>query len=176
LTLPGCEIKELKQIANRIGFTSSEAKVVLFLCAVILAGLVIKYIINLDETSELTAVNYSEEDSLFNYYRNAPDSLDGTSNLGDKKVDYEQELLDFSENDLSSPKSADDPLTGDKININTADSKTLSRLPGIGIKTAEKIIALRSSKQRFDSVEELLEVKGIGEAKLNNIRKHIIIE
>jgi competence ComEA-like helix-hairpin-helix protein len=166
----------LKQIANRIGFTSSEAKVILFLCAVILAGLAIKYIINIDGNGELPVADYSKEDSLFDYYRNAADSPAASSILSDKKVDYEQELLDFSENDLSPPKITDDPLTGDKININTAGAETLSRLPGIGIKTAEKIIALRSLKQRFDSVEELLEVKGIGKTKLSNIRKHIIIE
>ena len=142
----------------------------------ILAGLVIKYIISIDEPGKLPVADYAEEDSLYEYYRNAPDSLAGSSILSDKKVDYEQELLDFSENDLSPPKSTDDPLAGDKININTADSKTLSRLPGIGIKTAEKIIALRSRKQRFESVEELLEVKGIGNTKLNNIRTHITIE
>lgn len=176
MILQGCEIKGLKQIANRIGFTSSEAKVILFLCAVILAGLVIKYVINMDETGDLPVADYSEEDSLFNYYKNAPDSQDGSSILSDKKVDYEQELLDFSENDLSPPNSTDDPLKGDKININTADAETLSRLPGIGMKTAEKIIALRSLRQRFDSVEELLEVKGIGKTKLDNIRKHIIVE
>ncbi len=148
----------------------------MFLCVVILAGLVIKYIINPDETGELEVVDYSEEDSLFDYYRNTPDSLSASPILSDKKVDYEQELLDFSENDLSPPKITDEPLAGDKININTADAKTLSRLPGIGIKTAEKIIELRSRRQRFEAVEELLDVKGIGKTKLNNIRKQIIIE
>jgi competence ComEA-like helix-hairpin-helix protein len=113
---------------------------------------------------------------LFDFYKNAQDSLSESNILSDKKVDYEQELLDFSENELSPKKGSDALKDGEVININTADSQTLSRLPGIGIKTAEKIIELRLKKQRFDSVDELLEVKGIGETKLNNIRKFIIIE
>jgi competence ComEA-like helix-hairpin-helix protein len=170
------KIRGFKEIVNSIGFTSSEAKVILFLCTVILAGLAIKYIVNFDDKTEQTAFDYSEQDSLFNYYKNAPDSMANSAILSDKKVDYEQELLDFSENELSSEKVNDGPLEGGPVNINTADSQTLARLPGIGIKTAEKIIELRLRKQRFSSVDELLEVKGIGETKLKNIREHIIIE
>jgi competence ComEA-like helix-hairpin-helix protein len=96
--------------------------------------------------------------------------------LSDKKVDYEQELLDFSENELSPKKGKVNLIDGEVININSADSQTLSRLPGIGIKTAEKIIELRLRKQGFNSVDELIEVKGIGKTKLNNIKKFIIVE
>jgi len=170
------KIKGLKQIANKIGFTSSEAKVILFLCVVFLAGFIIKYIQNIEETDEQKIFDYSKQDSSFNYYKNAQDSLSESAILSDKKVDYEQELLDFSENDLSSKKDKVALLDDEVININSADSQTLSRLPGIGVKTAEKIIELRLRKQKFSSVDELLEVKGIGETKLNNIKKFIIVE
>lgn len=148
----------------------------MFLCVVFLAGLIIKYIKNIDETGEQKIFDYSEQDSLFNYYKNAQDSLSESMILSDKRVDYEQELLDFSENELSSKKGKVSLTDGEVININSADSQMLSRLPGIGIKTAEKIIELRLKKQKFSSVDELLEVKGIGKTKLDNIRKFIIIE
>lgn len=148
----------------------------MFLCVVFLTGLIIKYVKNIDDNNEQKVFDYSEQDSLFNYYKNARDSLSESKILSHKKVDYERELLDFSENELSPKKGKVALLNGEVINVNTADSQTLSRLPGIGIKTAEKIIELRLRKQKFTSVDELLEVKGIGKTKLNNIRKFIIIE
>lgn len=52
------------------------------------------------------------------------------------------------------------------ININTADIAELTRLKGIGVKKAEAIIAWRTENGGFKSVDQLLEVKGIGEATL----------
>ncbi|MGQ8366277.1 ComEA family DNA-binding protein [Glaciecola sp. 1036] len=54
----------------------------------------------------------------------------------------------------------------ERININTADIKTLSTLPGVGVKKAEAIVAYRDRNGNFTSVEELVNVKGIGEKML----------
>lgn len=61
------------------------------------------------------------------------------------------------------------------VNINNAGINELSSLPGIGIKTAEKIIDYRESIGRFTSIEQLLEVPGIGEGKLQQIRDFIYL-
>lgn len=61
------------------------------------------------------------------------------------------------------------------VNINSAGINELSSLPGIGIKTAEKIIDYRESVGRFTSIEQLLEVPGIGEGKLQQIRDFIYL-
>lgn len=51
-----------------------------------------------------------------------------------------------------------------KININTADLKTLTgSFKGIGKKRAETIIAYRESHRGFKSLQELAEVKGLGQ-------------
>ncbi len=62
------------------------------------------------------------------------------------------------------------------ININTATADELVLLPGIGPKTAEKIILLRKKKGGFKSLEELLEVKGIGPKKLEKIRDKVVLK
>ena len=49
------------------------------------------------------------------------------------------------------------------VNINTADVDTLSELPGLGPKKAEAIVAYRERNGEFRSIEELVNVKGIGE-------------
>jgi competence ComEA-like helix-hairpin-helix protein len=57
-----------------------------------------------------------------------------------------------------------------KVDVNTADVEELTRIPGIGPKTAEAIVAYRKDVGPFKTVEDLIEVKGIGPKKLETIR------
>ncbi len=62
------------------------------------------------------------------------------------------------------------PSTGESmVNLNTADQTTLETLPGVGPVTAGSIIAWRTDHGGFTSVDELLEVDGIGEATLEDL-------
>ena len=56
------------------------------------------------------------------------------------------------------------------INVNTADLATLQLLPGIGATYANRIIEYREEHGGFNSSEELLNIKGIGEKRLEKIR------
>ncbi|MCJ8205261.1 helix-hairpin-helix domain-containing protein [Pseudomonas sp. RGM2987] len=59
----------------------------------------------------------------------------------------------------------------DKVDLNGADAATLQReLSGIGEAKAKAIVAYRESNGGFSSVDELLEVKGIGKALLDKNR------
>ena len=66
-------------------------------------------------------------------------------------------------------------LTG-VVNINTASSEELQLLPGIGEARAREVIALRKRNGGFKSVDELGEVKGIGEAALKRLRPFARVE
>ena len=60
------------------------------------------------------------------------------------------------------------------VNVNTADSALIAdSLPGIGLKTAEKIIQYRKKNGTFKQVEDLLLIKGIGDKKLSKIRSDV---
>lgn len=63
-----------------------------------------------------------------------------------------------------------------KININRATITELESLPGIGPALAEAIVRHRETNGEFESVEGLLEVPGIGEAKLADIRDKVVVE
>ncbi len=63
-----------------------------------------------------------------------------------------------------------------KININKASKEELNTLPGIGESTAEKIINYRKEHKSFKSIEELKEVKGIGDAKFEEIKDLVDIK
>ncbi len=58
----------------------------------------------------------------------------------------------------------------DKVEINTADRMELEELPGIGPRTAERIIEYRTENGRFEKIEELMNVRGIGERTFLRLR------
>lgn len=61
-----------------------------------------------------------------------------------------------------------------KVDLNSADAPTLQReLAGVGEAKAQAIVAYRESNGAFASVDELLEVKGIGKAILDKNRDRI---
>ncbi|RMO82247.1 Competence protein [Pseudomonas syringae pv. philadelphi] len=65
----------------------------------------------------------------------------------------------------------------DRVNLNTADALTLQKeLAGIGKNKADAIVAYRESNGEFTSVDELIEVKGIGKAILERNRDKLAID
>lgn len=63
------------------------------------------------------------------------------------------------------------------VNINTADAATLAEsLEGVGMARALEIVAYREAHGKFQSLEQLTEVKGIGLATIERNRDRIVIE
>ncbi len=62
------------------------------------------------------------------------------------------------------------------VNVNTASAEELSALPGVGESRAQAILVLRKQRGSFKRVEDLLEVKGIGEASLGKLRPYLVLE
>lgn len=62
------------------------------------------------------------------------------------------------------------------VNLNTASAEELCSLSGIGASKAEAILAYRAEIGAFQSIEQLMEVSGIGENLFNRIRNSIYIE
>lgn len=75
------------------------------------------------------------------------------------------------------PAASQAQLLTDKVNINTADALTLQKeLSGIGLNKANAIVAYRESNGNFTSVDELIEVSGIGKTLLDRNRDKLAIE
>ena len=64
---------------------------------------------------------------------------------------------------------------GGLVNLNTAGAVELEALPGIGEVIAQRIVDHRTANGPFSSVDELLEVSGIGEAILGSIRELVTV-
>jgi competence protein ComEA len=61
------------------------------------------------------------------------------------------------------------------VNVNTATAAELAQLPGIGAKTAARIIDYRQKKGPFKKPEELMNVQGIGEKSFLRLKSQIVV-
>jgi len=62
------------------------------------------------------------------------------------------------------------------IHLNQATAEQLQALPGVGPALAERIISYRDEHGPFRSVDQLAEVKGIGQAKLAKLKEQLTID
>ena len=67
------------------------------------------------------------------------------------------------------------PGPADKVNINSATAEQLQSLPGVGPVTAKAIIEYRTKVGKFNRIEEIINVKGIGEKKFQRIKDRIVV-
>ena len=61
------------------------------------------------------------------------------------------------------------------VNINTASVKELDALPGIGAKTAALIVEYRQKNGPFKKIEELMNVRGVGEKSFLRLKSQIVV-
>ena len=92
-------------------------------------------------------------------------------NLAATLVDGQQVVIPGPETTGSSAGTASDG----KIHINSANVTELEQLPGVGPVLAARIAAFREENGPFRSVEDLLDVSGIGEAKLSALRDSVAV-
>lgn len=62
------------------------------------------------------------------------------------------------------------------VNVNTAGEEELTALPGIGPSLAGKIVEYREAHGAFAALEDLINVSGIGEAKLEELRDYAVVD
>ena len=68
------------------------------------------------------------------------------------------------------------PSDGERININTADQAALELLPGIGPVKSKAILKYREEKGAFHNINELMQVKGIGEKTFRKVQEYVCVE
>lgn len=63
-----------------------------------------------------------------------------------------------------------------KINLNLANKREFMNLPGIGETTAQNIIDYRDNVDRFNKIEDIMKVKGIGTKTYAQIKEYLTME
>jgi competence protein ComEA len=99
-----------------------------------------------------------------------PDAALGRMNLAAPLRDGEHIVVPSVSDIADTPENVD---TG--VDVNQATESELQELPGVGPVLAERIVSFRKDNGLFDTIEDLLDVAGIGEAKLNAMRDLIAL-
>lgn len=61
------------------------------------------------------------------------------------------------------------------INVNSASAEQIAFLPRVGIKLAERVVEYRKSNGPFKKIEDLMEVKGVGEKLFVTLKPHLTV-
>ena len=69
--------------------------------------------------------------------------------------------------------AAGKPAPAGKVNVNTASAEQLTAVPGIGPKLAARIVEYRQKSGAFKSIQELMNVKGVGEKSFQKLQPHL---
>lgn len=103
------------------------------------------------------------------------DIIVNNSCVDDKKTDNKALVNEkVSPSDSSSDKSSDEGASDNKVSINNASLAELMNLSGIGESKAKAIIEYRN-KKKFETIEEIKEVSGIGDALFEKIKDSITV-
>jgi len=76
----------------------------------------------------------------------------------------------------ATPYQASESNLAGRLNINTSTVEELVMLPGIGEGIAKNIISFRNANGPFNSVDDLIKVKGVGDKRLDALRPLIKLE
>ena len=98
-------------------------------------------------------------------------------NKNEKEEKIAYIISNSGENILVEEGNSNDNKKGvkEKVNINTAEQTELETLPGIGPSLAQRIIEYRETNGDFKKIEDLQNVKGIGNSKYSNIKDNVCI-
>lgn len=101
-------------------------------------------------------------------------SSEVSSSLNEVPVMDDTETDSFESEDNES--GFGDVLVEKSIDINSAGVRELAELPGIGAELADRIVEYRETEGPFGSIEEIMNVKGIGESLYEDIEIYIYVE
>ncbi len=106
-----------------------------------------------------------------------PNADKGSVNLAQKAVDGMQiNVLSATMQTTANENNNNANISSNnKVNINTATKEELDTLPGIGPAMAERIIEYRQTNGSFKNIDEIKNVRGIGEAKFAKMQDKITI-
>ena len=88
-------------------------------------------------------------------------------------MNYLDEIKNVIEKDVVTQKKYNIYKNSSLVNINTATTKELSSITGIGESKASNIVKYREENGNFSSIEDIKNVSGIGDSLFEKIKKYI---
>ena len=153
-------------------FTSSETKALLFTVTVLMVSGAYQLIS--PRKSLLPSIDYSKSDSVFRRLsskKNQADSLE----INKLKQKFNNTNTDKKGKKFYTKPRKKEQLSLSSININTATEMELQKLPRIGPTMSKRIIEYRNRIGKFNKINDLINVKGIGKKTLDKLKPYLII-
>lgn len=152
----------LNRLQQRLSLTKNEAVALLCLSGLLAAGLTARHV----QQQSVPAGAYDEMDRMF--FERSDSSTAGFRMDGPGELPTAPGPGDADASDAV-------PTGSGRIDINTADAAALDRLPRIGPKTAERILTFRATYGPFLDVDDLRQIRGIGEKTVEVLRAHVYV-
>jgi len=160
--------------------TSKEQKALFFVAAALALSLIVRWALPHRENPGL--YDYSLKDSLFKALSADTLQVVQPSTTSGKQKSKQANVSGVAPVHPSKKRSKQKQgfpkskiLKNHSIDINSAKAKNLEKLPGIGPKTAQAIVAYRNVHGPFTKLEQLKKVKRIGPKTLKKIEPYIIL-
>jgi len=176
----------LKKLFDNIGFTKDESRVVLLIVGVVLVGFLIRYFPDILGNAGKESYGFRKTDERFlekskkminlNLDSLNEDSDTAVFNQKVRMLQQSEDSLKLVEKEKKDKGKKEYALTGKKINLNTATKEQLMSLPGVGEKTAEKILSYKTENKSFKKIEDIMGVSGIGEKKFEKMKEYLTVE
>jgi comEA protein len=121
------------------------------------------------------AKSYQDHQEILKRYgRSEPENTHQTNNKSTSdllQIPYRNTVDESPQDTLKNVSSDSSPnVESSRLNLNTATSEQLITLPGIGPSYAERILNWRNKNGNFTSIDQLLQIKGIGKKRLEKLR------
>lgn len=157
------------RLQQQVAITRSECNLVLVLALLFCLGLTVRFVQKQPPTMPDTV--YAEVDAQFKKATH----IEAPAHVEVERPTVFTASLSVVKNDtVTAPDTAEVSLV--RMNLNTASSAQLDRLPRIGPKMAARIIAYREEKGGFTRVQDLVNVRGIGEKTLKKLEPFVFVE
>lgn len=155
----------LYHLQQRLAITTSEASALLFLAAVLLTGFVAQHVQS--QATPYDAGTYAALQADFAERSSAPMVAVADS------AGHEAELVTEAVPVPRSRRAKEAPV---RMNLNTASVRLLQRLPRVGPKTAERIVAYREAHGSFARASHIQRVRGIGPKTFEKMEPYLFVE
>lgn len=161
---------------RNFGLTKNESVLIIFFLILFIVGLIVPHFYKKD----LPGFDYSQSDLQFE--KSISKGFNELSNQQIDNVNLERVEKFISAKDSiesyfdNQKEKSKNQISVNKVNINLALEKDFEQLPGIGPVIAERIVSFREKINKFKSINEILEVKGIGQKKFDAIKNYLTIE
>lgn len=154
----------LYRLQQRLAITTSEASAILFFAAVLLTGFVAQHV---QSQSPYDAETYAALHADFAERSAAPVVAVADS------TEEEAGLVVAASTTRRSSRAKETPV---RMNLNTASARLLQRLPRVGPKMAERIIAYREAHGPFARASHIQRVRGIGSKTFEKMEPYLFVE